>query len=158
MERPTILIVDCEPDFVVRARKALESSYGVSVASSRKEGLEKAQRDCPALILVGFLEPRGDSFKVHKELRENPATRKIPLLVVDVRLEDHARKGWRIEEGLQMDAAGYLTRPLDPAELREEVARILKSATPKPVGTEEVLEQVEVLLKHVDDIQEDLAA
>jgi DNA-binding response OmpR family regulator len=158
MERKRILIVDSEPDFVAKARKTLEGSYQVSVASSREEGLEKAKREYPDLVIVGFLEPRGSSFKLHKELRENLTTREIPLLVVDVRPEEHSRKGWTRDEGMQMDAEGYLTRPIESDELREEVARVLKSVTAKPVELEEVLEQMEMLLKRVEKIEKMLVA
>ncbi len=127
MERQRILIVDSEPDFVQAVRKALEDSYKVLVASSRKNGLERARRERLDVVIVGFLEPRGDSFKLHKELREELKTKNIPLIVVDVRSEEHSRNGWRIDEGMQMDAESYLTRPVDPAEMREEVARLLES-------------------------------
>lgn len=157
MEKQRILIVGSELGFITEARKALEASYEVSVASSKAEGLEKAKRESPDLIIIGYLEPRGDSFKLHKELRREIATRNIPLLIVDVRPEEHSRKGWRLDEGMQMEAEGYLTQPVDPNELREEVARILKSAAPRPVELEDILEQMEILLRRVERIERMLA-
>ena len=70
MERRRILIGDGESGFLAEARKALGNSYEVSVASSRKESLGKARGECPDMVIIGFLEPRGDSFKLYKELRE----------------------------------------------------------------------------------------
>lgn len=150
MERRRILIVDSELDFVGAAKEALEDFCEVRVAFSKERGVEAATEGHPDLIIIGFLEPRGDSLKLHRQLRAESATRDIPLLVVDVRSEDHARKGWKVEEG--MDAEGYLIRPVEPAELREEVIRVLESIASKPLETREALEQMEMLLKRVERI------
>jgi PleD family two-component response regulator len=153
MKRQRILIGDCESDFVAEASKALKGSYEVTVASSRKESLEKAKGECPDMVIVGFLEPRGDSFKLYKELKENPETSNIPLLVVDVRPEDYSRKVWRRHERAKMDIEGYLTRPIEFGELREAVERIFRSADPEPLALEETLERMEKLLEQVEKIE-----
>ena len=153
MKRQRILIGDCEPDFVAEAKKTLKSSYEVTLASSRKESLEKAKRECPDMVIIGFFEPRGDSFRLYKELKENPETSNIPVLVVDTRSENYSRKGWRRHERAQIDFEGYLTRPVESAELREAVERVLRSADLKPVELDEALEQMEKLLKQVERIE-----
>ncbi len=150
MERRRILIVDSELDFVQTVKEALEDFCEVRVAFSKERGMEAATEGHPDLIIIGLLEPRGDSFKLHRQLRAESTTRDIPLLVVDVRSEDHARKGWKVEAG--MDAEGYLIRPVEPAELREEVIRVLESIASKPLETREALEQMEMLLKRVERI------
>lgn len=155
---PKILVVDNEPDFVKLARSALEaSSYQVIVASDRKSGLEKTGREAPNLVIVGALEPRGDAFGLHKELRESPKTSAIPMLVVDVQPEAHSRKGWRRDEGMQMDAEDYVSRPIEPAELVKSVERILeRAARRKPIDLSEVLERMEWILKRVEKIETSL--
>ena len=109
------------------------------------------------MVMVGYLEPRGDAFELHKELRETLVTKNIPLLVVDVSPEEHTRKGWRRDEGMQMDAEDYISRPVEPAELLELVGKILKKrAAPKPMELRDVVEQMEGLLKRVDKIEKTL--
>lgn len=157
MGRQKILVVDREPDLVRTAREALGSFYEVSVASTRREGLEKAKRESPDMVIVGFLEPRGDAFKLHKELRKGPKTKGIPLLVVDVRPEEHSRKGWRREEGMQMDAEDYVSRPIESTELRELVEDIFERVVPKSAELRDILEQMEKVLKRVEKIEEVLA-
>jgi DNA-binding response OmpR family regulator len=153
-KQPKILVVDNEPSFVELARNALEaSSYQVIVASDRKGGLEKARKEAPDLVIVGALEPRGDAFKLHQELRDNPRTEGIPMLVVDVRPEQHSQKGWRRDEGMQMAAEGYVSRPIEPAELVEHVGGILERAAPRPIELGEVLERMEQVLKRVERIE-----
>jgi CheY-like chemotaxis protein len=157
MEKRKILIGDSEPGFVAEAKEALEGSYEVTAASSRKESLRKVRRECPDVIIIGFLEPKGDSFRFYKELKEDPTTANVPLIVVDVRSEDYFRKGWRRSERIQMDIEGYLTRPVEAAELREALAMVLRNAGPKSMELEEVLKQMEKLLKRVERIEKMLA-
>lgn len=159
MKQQRILIVDSEPDFIKTVRQALNSSYEVSVASTRKEGLNKAERETPNMVILGYLEPRGDAFQLHRELRETLATKNIPLLIVDVRPEEHTRKGWRRKEGTQMDAEDYISRPVEHAELAKLVGEILeKGAAPKPMELMDALQQMEKILKRVDKIEEMLLA
>ena len=153
MKRQRILIGGCEPNFVEEAKKALKGSYEVTTASSRKESFEKTKNECPDMVIIGFLEPRGDSFRLYKELKENPETSNIPLLVVDVRPENYSRKGWRKHERAQMDFEGYLTRPIEVDELREAVEKILRSSDPKPVELDEALERMEKLIEQVEKIE-----
>lgn len=156
----SILVVDSEPDFIKTVREALNSSYEVSIASTRKEGLDKAKRETPHMVILGYLEPRGDAFELHKELRETLATKNIPLLVVDVSPEEHSRKGWRRDEGMQMDAEDYISRPVEPAELAELVGEILerKELPLKSIDLSYVVEQMERLLKRVDKVEKMLLA
>ena len=121
-----ILVVGSELNFIKAARRALDSYYAVSIAGTKKEGLRKAKGEVPHMIILGYLEPRGTSFEVHKELREKSRTKNVPLLVVDASVEEHPRKGWRKEEGMQMDADDYITQPIEPARLREMVHGILQ--------------------------------
>jgi len=106
------------------------------------------------LRAAGQMEPRGDAFKFHKELKENPKTDIIPLLVIDVRPEEHSRRGWRKEEGAQMCAEDYISRPIEPAELTELVGDILETATPKSPEIEHLIEHIEKVLKRMEKIEE----
>ena len=152
-----ILVIDKEPEFIEVARKAAElSSWQLITASGKEEGFKKALKEKPDLIILGYLEPRGSSFALHKELRKEPLTQNIPLLVVDVRPEEHSRKGWRKGEGLQMDAEDYISRPVEPAELQEIVKRIMQRTLVKALEPEEVLEHMEEALKRIDKIEETL--
>lgn len=154
MKRLKILVVDEDPAFLSTVVEALDDLYQVSVASSMSQGLEKAEKEAPDMVIIGFLEPRGDAFKLHKKLRESPKTNVIPLLVVDVRPEEHARKGWTKEEGSQMDAQDYISRPIKPTELAELVEDTLERAAPKSAEIDDILEQMERVLKRMEKIEE----
>ena len=121
-----ILAVGKEAQFIELVRKVAElSSWNLALASDREEGLKKARSEKPALIILGYIEPRGEAFQLHSELKGSPETGYIPLLVLDVAQEEHLSKGWRRDEGLRMDAEGYLRQPTEPLELAQCVEKIL---------------------------------
>jgi len=60
--KPKILVVDSGRGFVVTARKALETTFEVVVASSLKEGLDKAKRQSPDLPLHALVASPASSF------------------------------------------------------------------------------------------------
>jgi len=94
--KPKILVIGSESEFLEKAKESLDDdSYDVSMTSSEEEGLEKARQENPDAIILGYMEPRGVAFKLHNELREGWLTKNIPLLVVDVNSDEHARKGAR---------------------------------------------------------------
>jgi len=135
MERAyRVLVVDTGPEFVKVARKAAElSSWELFLASEREEGIRKAVSESPDLIIVGYLEPQGEAFQLHRHLNENPETVDIPQVVIDVMPRERLSKGWQINEGLKMEAEDYLCQPITPAEFAEIVNGILSET--RVVGT-----------------------
>jgi len=121
-----ILIVDDDPDFIQFATAAFKTKlYEVNVADSKRQGLERVKEETPSLIVLGTLAPRGDAFELHRELKENPQYRAIPMIVVDASPEDQARKGWRRDEGLMLDAEDYVARPVEVSVLVDRVEKLL---------------------------------
>lgn len=152
--KPRILIAERQPDFIETAREAFKGCFEVTFTSSLEKALDKAITDTPDIIVVGYLEPRGASFKLHRELREEQLTKDIPLVVVDVRPEEHSRKGWRRDEGLQMDAEDYISRPVEPAKLKMTLERVLQRQRSKPMELTEVVQQMEVILHRINEIEQ----
>jgi len=146
-----VLVADTDPDFLKTVGKFLRKDFDISHARTPVAVLRKAKDEQPDLILLGYFEPRGESFNLHKELRERESTASIPILVIDVPPQDHLRKGWRRIEGLQMDAEGYLSRPLDSGALNCEVKRVIESKSAEMISWAQILEQTErSLLREVD--------
>jgi len=142
-----LIIADSDSAFRAQAEAALTPFYELEIVSSREACLDLTPRGNPDLILVGRLEPRGEAFALCRRLREEPATREIPILVVDVCARDHARRGWTRSEGMQMEAEGYTARPLSDNALRKEIAAILDRARSSRAFWQEVLEETEQRLK-----------
>ena len=149
-----ILLIDSESDFIKNTGGALKDVYTVVTATKAEEGLDKAERESPDAIILGYLKPRGTSFKVHTELRSRPSTRDIPLLIVDVRPEEHSRKGWKMHEGLKMNAEDYISRPVELAELVRSIEGAIRRTSVEPMGLREASEQLEKALERINKIEQ----
>jgi DNA-binding NarL/FixJ family response regulator len=127
-----ILIVDREPKFTVRLRAELiKKGSEVYVADEKMAAQELVRSRKPHLVVLGCIRPRGDAFKLHQWLKETPATGTIPIVVVDLPLEEQLAGGWRRDEGLRLDAADYFYRPLKMSVLLSAVEKLLDKATRK---------------------------
>jgi DNA-binding response OmpR family regulator len=116
------LLVDKETELTGITRQAAElSSWTLVVAADTEQALKLAATEQPAIIILGYLEPQGEAFKLHKRLRENSETANIPQVVVDVAQDEQLQKGWRKADGLRMDAEHYLYLPISPAELAKVI-------------------------------------
>jgi len=83
--KPKILVIGSETEFLEKAKESLDDkTYDVSLTSNGDEGIDKAKKETPDAIILGYMEPRGEAFKLHSELREGWLTKNIPLLVVDI--------------------------------------------------------------------------
>jgi len=111
-----ILLVDDELDFIADMQaKLLTKGWQVLTAGNRQEAEEVARREKPDLIILGTIMPRGDAFRLHQWLKQNPNFREVPLIVVDAPEEKRLLKGWRMDEGLKLEAEQYLSKPVESA-------------------------------------------
>jgi DNA-binding NarL/FixJ family response regulator len=109
-----ILLVDDEPDFVEDIQaKLLAKGWQVFAAGNRTQAEEVAHHEKPDLIIVGTIMPRGDAFQLHQWLKQNPNFKEVPLIVVDASPEKRLIKGWRMDEGLKLEAEQYLVKPIE---------------------------------------------
>ena len=86
-----ILVVDDER-FIVRMVQAnLErAGYEVVTAVDGKDGLEKAELENPDLVVLDVMMPYMDGFEVMQNLRKNPATHELPVIMMLARQADVA--------------------------------------------------------------------
>ena len=83
MPRNRILFVNDDSDFVKALSPILKArNYSVSAASGGEEGLEKARRERPDLILLETKMPDMDGFAVCSRLRADRNTKGIPVIMV----------------------------------------------------------------------------
>jgi putative two-component system response regulator len=107
---PVILIVDDAAENLRVLHGLLRPHYRILAATSGEAGLRVANGDPrPDLILLDVMMPGMDGYGVLARLRENPATRDIPVVF----LTALANAGDE-ERGLQMGAADYITKPITP--------------------------------------------
>jgi DNA-binding response OmpR family regulator len=116
-----VLVVDDDPGLRLICRFNLEAAgMHVSEASDGESALELATADPPDAILLDVMMPGLDGWAVAAELHERAATRDIPIVFVTARGSDADR-----ERGLELAAAGYVTKPFDPSTLTALIERLL---------------------------------
>ena len=112
-----ILIVDDAQEVVDLIQAMLEGQgYEVVTAANGVEGLEQARKEHPKVIIADVLMPEMDGFIFFKELKKDPRTERIPVIILTARakMEDSFRA---------MGVDGFLPKPLDANQLLAEVAR-----------------------------------
>jgi DNA-binding NarL/FixJ family response regulator len=121
-----ILLVDDESEFIADLQaKLLAKGWQVLTAGNRLEAEEVARHEKPDLIILGTIVPRGDAFRLHQWLKQSPNFREVPLIVVDAPPEKRLINGWRMDEGLKLEAEQYLIKPVESASIVAWAERFL---------------------------------
>jgi pilus assembly protein CpaE len=105
-----------------------EKGYEISVASSGAQALELVEQDLPDLIILDVMMPEMDGYEVARQLRANPETAPIPILMFTAKggVDDKVT-------GFEAGADDFLTKPAHPAELASRV-KVLLSRSAKPAA------------------------
>jgi DNA-binding response OmpR family regulator len=124
--KQTILVVDDEPEMVDMLRMAFQGAgYAVLAAADGRQGVDTARQAKPDAIVLDIMMPNKDGFQACKELKADPATAGIPVLVltaISSKLTD--MKSAR-SLGLQLESEDFIDKPVDTAVLLQRVARLL---------------------------------
>ena len=122
-----ILLVDDDKDFVEATKMVLESKpYEVVVAYNGDEGLAKARKEKPDLIILDIIMPVKDGFSAAEQLKKDPALKKIPVIMLTSFSEKGGETSLSVSQGLALDADDYVDKPVAPQELLGRVERLLK--------------------------------
>jgi two-component system alkaline phosphatase synthesis response regulator PhoP len=124
------LVVDDEEGIRVLCRVNLElGGYEVLEAADGFTALEAARTQRPDLIFLDIMMPRMDGWEVLEQLKEDPATASIPVVLLTARTsEEDQIRGWG--EGI----LEYLSKPFNPQRLVEWAEQAL---TPRDPAVEE---------------------
>ena len=113
----SILVVD---DSVTDRRLIANAlvEHTVVEAASGDEGVEKAQRFKPDLIIMDVVMPGKNGFQACREIRKQPATKDIPIIMLTTK-DQPTDKEWALRQG----ASEYLTKPFTDEALTRLVAQ-----------------------------------
>jgi putative two-component system response regulator len=95
--------------------------YGVVTASDGEEALEMVAFAHPDLVLMDVLMPKLSGYDVCERIKHNPATRLTPVVLITA-LHERERK----IQGINAGADDFLTKPVDPHELKARVRSLVR--------------------------------
>jgi len=119
---PRVLVVDDNPDLVAAVITVLgKQQYDVKSAHNGPSALKMAEQFQPDVILLDVMMPGMDGGEVLSELKQNPKTKDIPVLMLTV-MNDMKD----VEKHFLGGAAGYIIKPYKNERLMESVRSILE--------------------------------
>jgi PAS domain S-box-containing protein len=111
-----ILLADDNADMREYVKRILGQHWTVEAVSDGNAALNAARERTPDLVLTDVMMPGLDGLELLRELRADPLTREVPVILLSARADEESRV-----EGMETGADDYLTKPFTAREL---VARV----------------------------------
>ncbi len=124
-----LLVIDDDPDLVSSVTTVMENAgWEVHSAPNGVEGLEKARKLAPELIILDILMPRKDGLSTYEELRADKALASIPIIMLTSAGEKlgfgFSGSDMAAHYGHQPEA--FLQKPFEPQHLLETARRVAR--------------------------------
>jgi CheY-like chemotaxis protein len=117
-----ILIVEDQAAIANMLRLRLEANnYEVITAGDGQEGLERAHRDNPSLIILDVMLPKMNGYKVCQLLKADPKYRPIPIIISSGRTPQEIRK-----VSQEVGADTYVSKPFEAEALLSKMKELLE--------------------------------
>ena len=118
----SILIADDDPDILLLLSVYFErAGYDVAQARNGSEALRLATEQLPSIAMLDVTMPGLDGFEVTRALRENAATRSMPVILLTARAQ-----ATDVAQGMAAGADEYVKKPFEAADLIDRVERLLR--------------------------------
>lgn len=118
----TILIVEDQAAIIDLVRMRLEANnYEVITAGDGQEGLDKARKENPDLIILDVMLPKMHGYKVCKTLKDDPKYNEIPIILATGRAPHEVRK-----MGREAGADAYISKPFEAKVLLSTIKELLE--------------------------------
>ncbi|MHB1846913.1 MAG: ATP-binding response regulator, partial [Deltaproteobacteria bacterium] len=119
--KPRVLLAEDDPDARAIVSELLGERYSLVQASDGEEALRLARATAPELILMDLFMPRLDGFAALEDLRRDPRTADVPVILLSAQNDDLTKV-----RGLDLGAADFLVKPFSGRELMARVAKALQ--------------------------------
>ncbi|MCV3217081.1 PAS domain S-box protein, partial [Plectonema radiosum NIES-515] len=118
---PRILLADDNADMRDYVKRLLEENYQVEAVADGLAALTAIRQQPFDLVLTDIMMPGLDGFELLRQLRQDPLTKEIPIILLSARAGEESRI-----EGLEFGADDYLVKPFSGRELRSRVEATIK--------------------------------
>ena len=143
--KPIVLLVDDNSDMRDYVAGLLSARFRVIAAENGRRALVEMAREKPDLVLTDIMMPEIDGFALLAAIRQNPATRTVPIIMLSARAGEEARV-----EGMDAGADDYLIKPFTARELLAHVEAQIKMAALR----REAMEQEATLTREVEEARQ----
>ena len=121
LSRCRVLLVDDARSSLDVLVEALQGHHLLSVALDGESALRSIAHSMPDLVLLDLMMPRLDGYEVCKRLREQPATRDLPVIFLSALGEAKSKA-----RGFEAGGTDYITKPFEAVEVRARVRSLLR--------------------------------
>ncbi|MDE6341923.1 MAG: substrate-binding domain-containing protein [Muribaculaceae bacterium] len=121
-EKPLVLVIDDNRDIREMVGELLRADYNVITAANGGEGVRKALKYVPDLVICDVMMPVMDGLECCRRIKEEPVTSHIPVLMLTACSMDEQRV-----QGYDNGADGYLSKPFSSAVLKSRSASLIEN-------------------------------
>ena len=140
MSKKTVLVVEDEEDILeLLTYNLAREGYKVLGETTGEQGLKAARRHHPSLIVLDLMLPGLDGLEVCRLLKKDPATERIPVVMLTARGEESD-----VVVGLELGADDYVTKPFSPRVLAARIRAVLRRKERAEADGKEVVRAGEV--------------
>ncbi len=126
---PTVLVVEDEPAIRELLRVNLvDAGYAVCAAADAESAQRELTAALPDLLLLDWMLPGKSGLTMAKELRRDPRTRALPIIMITARTDEADKVA-----GLEAWVDDYVTKPFSPRELKARIKAVLRRRAPEAV-------------------------
>jgi signal transduction histidine kinase/ligand-binding sensor domain-containing protein/DNA-binding response OmpR family regulator len=119
----SLLLVEDDPNMRTYLERRLSEKYNVYTASDGMEGIIKAEKIYPQLIITDLMMPNSNGFEVCSRLRQNFKTSHIPIVMISGMGDDSQNKIKALEYGANV----FIDKPFEVEYLLQQIDTILKN-------------------------------
>lgn len=121
MTKKRILVAEDDPESAALLSRMLSLDYEIIPVEDGAEALWELQQGVPPdLALIDLMMPEVDGLTLIKEMKANPKTKKIPVIIITAK--DGAKD---VIEGINVGAKHYIVKPFKSADVLGKVKKLI---------------------------------
>jgi len=148
-EKNVVLVVEDNAEVREYIRESLEIHYKVEEAVNGREGIAKAQKIIPDLIISDVMMPEADGYQLCGVLKKDIKTSHIPVILLTAKASEES-----MAQGLETGADDYVTKPFNTKILLIRVKNLiyLRRMLQQKIQNQMLMQPDEISVSSMDQI------